>query len=957
MAMLCTVMAWGTTRTAGSFAALQDAISAAAAGDVIQLTADITATSTITVGKSISIDGQNHKISGTVADNGIFKLQGTSDNQLQVTFADVEIENVPASGQNVILYLNGYIDSLAINRCALKCTKNSGNPKPIEFRGTQLQAAKIGIHDSQLYGNTSGYAYRAYNPAILYIDNSQIEGFGCLNFQYPRNAGELGARGTKVYAKNCDFDSPNVHSGGWNSFMAFNFADDGISMELDNCGMNAEVLGNQGQAIFGTNGWNLISRRTEDISIVIKGDNSHINGTFMDPGFIVNYNGDYDDVWENGFWSTYPSDAWWEAHPEANDFNYFYHKDYNLETGYDPAASFASKNTADISLTITGGTYAVNPSEYKWKMHVATSDPETHMPLTWTEKGIAIPDGYEVKEVKQGDVTLYRVVKKAEEKAPGVKYDLNDDVPTDEPGAGNNPASSFDLSTGEDMTLNQEVTTAGYVQVKDHATEGATTVIVDKTAGGDEQRLIINNGLDVQGESSVEVKPGAAIIIGEGGINTQKPENIVIESTEEAQGVLLLDPTITVNQNPELTVKLKTHSKLNAKISPTRWEYTYQRFAIPVMLATAGYVTDDFDPATNEYFDEEEAGVGFESYVWQWTGMKWETTTWNALERSIGYQLANNSKNGDVTYTFTGNLIGNTNTIYEFDVKGFKFFGNSYTAPIMIEELLNGFKEIYPDVEASVWVYNYANKGWKPVTLDDLADGFAYATTIKSMDGFILNLRSANSGVAGVDYTSAIWNNPEINPNATPAPARRSNASTVTNGVIINVAASEVGDDLTLVERDDRNSSFENGADASKVMNESGLNIYAETPAGTLSRVATDNLLGTQITFDAIDEEQYTLSFSNVRGSSYALRDNVTEKVIDLVEGGTYEFTQAANSSVTNRFEIVSVANAPTAIDNVENNVKAKGVYTVLGQYVGEASQWSTLPAGVYVVDGVKVVK
>jgi len=900
MAMLCTVMAWGKDAHVSTIADLSAKLSDESI-ETIYLDADLTYSSEacINILRSVTIDGQGHKISGGGIRTGSTKStmainQGAPDNGNWidlVTLKNLTLQNAISAGQALNVRCN--LTKLVIENCTI-ITTGSGNNQPITFGGNQSAPVDVTINDSYISSGQAGYPLITFNPIALTTSNTTYKGYCALYFKGVNSS--AGSGGSSVTADNCDFDAPNMNppAGGWNSFGVFAIADGGITFDLNNCGFNSQETGSDEQQVFMFKYEGAIAS-IDPCIIHVTGDNSHINGHML-------------------------RDAQTSVRP------YF-------QENYDP-------NAWNHVIEISGGTYAEDPST-----------------VTSGDLAITISTGYEVSEVKQGDVTLYRVVKKAEEKAPGVKYDLNDDVPTDEPGAGNNPASSFDLSTGEDMTLNQKVTTAGYVQVKDHATEGATTVIVDKTAGGDKQRLIINNGLDVQGESSVEVKPGAAIIVGEGGINTEDPSNIVIESTEEAQGVLLLDPTITVNQNPELTVKLKTHSKLNAKKSPTKWEYTYQRFAIPVMLATAGYVSDDFDPEKNEFYDDEEEAVGFESYVWQWTGMQWETTTWNALERSIGYQLSNNSKNGDVTYTFTGNLIGNTNTLYEFDVKGFKFFGNSYTAPIMIEELLKGFKEIYPDVEASVWVYNYANKGWKSVNLDDIADGFAYATTIKSMDGFILNLRSANSGVAGVDYTSAIWNNPDINPKATPAPARRSNASAVSNSVVINVTSANFADEVTFVEREDRDLSFENGADASKFMNENGLNIYAETPAGTLSRVATDNLLGTQITFDAENDNIYTLSFGNVRGSSYALRDNVTEKVIGLVEGETYTFTQAANTSVKNRFEIVASYKMPTAVENVETSAKTKGIYTILGQYMGETTQWSTLPAGVYVVDGVKVVK
>ena len=67
LALFACVSAWGVTRTAGTFAELQDALEAAAAGDVIELTADITwadHAQFLLIDKSISLDGKGKKITG-----------------------------------------------------------------------------------------------------------------------------------------------------------------------------------------------------------------------------------------------------------------------------------------------------------------------------------------------------------------------------------------------------------------------------------------------------------------------------------------------------------------------------------------------------------------------------------------------------------------------------------------------------------------------------------------------------------------------------------------------------------------------------------------------------------------------------------------------------------------------------------------------------------------------------
>ncbi len=450
--------------------------------------------------------------------------------------------------------------------------------------------------------------------------------------------------------------------------------------------------------------------------------------------------------------------------------------------------------------------------------------------------------------------------------------------------------------------------------------------------------------------AQIIVQPGAMFkVTGKQGIVAKSASNIILESNATRQATFLFDPDVTSNRNPNAIVRLTTDCKQTHK-SP--WEYVYQRFAIPVMEGVAP--TNNFDPATHGLFPGQAV---FETYGWRWTGTKWTTiSSWASLKPFTGYQLANSSANGGVQYTFQGELVGNTNGVYDFNKSvGFYFFGNSYTAAMDIETLLLGFKANTPGMEVTVWPYVESALNWKAVTLDDIEDGLAAATYINSMDGFILKLNSGTSNPT-VNYADAIWGNP-IYAGGSTAPARA--RSLVDNSVVITVAAagSEVEDQVTIVERADRTAAFENGADASKYMNPETMNIYADAPAGMLSRVATNNIVGTQISFQAANAEVYTLTLSHVNGSDYAIRDNVTGAMINLSEGTTYTFRQDANSTVNGRFEIVGLAKVPTAIENAEVATSGKGIYTALGQYVGEKDAWSALPAGVYIVDGVKMVK
>jgi len=96
------------------------------------------------------------------------------------------------------------------------------------------------------------------------------------------------------------------------------------------------------------------------------------------------------------------------------------------------------------------------------------------------------------------------------------------------------------------------------------------------------------------------------------------------------------------------------------------------------------------------------------------------------------------------------------------------------------------------------------------------------------------------------------------------------------------------------------------------------------------------------------------MTFSGIEGE-LAIRDNATGAIIAMEEGASYEFAAQPNSAIEGRFEIVGRNNAPTAIDDVEVKANVKGIYTIMGQYLGE--NFNILPAGVYVVNGVKIVK
>jgi hypothetical protein len=619
-----------------------------------------------------------------------------------------------------------------------------------------------------------------------------------------------------------------------------------------------------------------------------------------------------------------------------------------------------------LSISISGGTYPFNPALQGWRKN-STYETEEELNADSNIGLVNIPEGYEVQEVKQGDVTLYRVVKKAAEKTPGVMYDLNDKVAGEGVDNGNNPISSFDLSTGEEMELNQTTTTAGYVQVSDNVVTDpetgdvisttATTIQVGKVENEGtpseakvDQTLVINNGLDVKGDSKVEVQAGSALVIGEGGINTEKPENIVIGADENGAATLLLDPTITVNQTPELTVKMVAKQvgyqpKTN---DPSKNDYYWHRFALPV---------DEIDALPRT------PNVGTSIKFWDYNigeeGNWADIAGLDAMEPFLGYTLCPASAPQDVEYTFKGKLVGNTNNPLNFTKRGFNFFGNSYTGYISLLQLVD---MITGDakLEGSVWVWA-PGQIYEAVSLTMLRDYPsmfpAYKKEVAPMQTFILKLVSDDMPEMEINYESAIWGNPRydaiLRPDATPAP-RRAEANTPAMYIEISAANGKT-DAVMFVESEDLSDAFDNGYDASKFMNEGTINAYSTIEGKDLSIVATNNLEGKTISLNTNEEIAYTLSFKSVIGEGYALEDMATGRVIAIEEGMTYAFAAQPNSTVADRFRIVGVHQVPTSVETTEAKNAANGIYTILGQYVGE--DFEALPAGVYVVDGVKIVK
>ncbi len=426
-------------------------------------------------------------------------------------------------------------------------------------------------------------------------------------------------------------------------------------------------------------------------------------------------------------------------------------------------------------------------------------------------------------------------------------------------------------------------------------------------------------GVNIANGGQLVVEPGAIVTVGATGLVTTEEEALVIEATEEDQGVFLLQPNVTENTQPKATVKLVTKCKqVDAN------EFIWERFAIPTVDGSAT-IYDNEGLDTVHYYG---GGSSLLEGLYEWDGNDWAgVSSWKNLQPFKGYQLTNNSMYGNVVYTFEGNLVGNGDIDYQFAQSGFGFFGNSYTGDI---DILKFFESFGDDMQKTIWIYDYYVDAFKSITESSYGSVYygkrnarhGLITDIRSMQAFLMNTFAEGESATSLDYSAAIWGNPKYGlvSNGGGAPAR---AAANEDMFTVYVSGAKQEDEVSFIRSNEYSAAFDNGADASKWMN-NGLNIYVTTENGDMSAVASDEIVNMTIAFQSGNETEYTLGFDNLRGEQFELRDVLTGATIQMTEGATYTFSQAANTTVPARFQIVAAHKVPTGIEDVNAPVMQK---------------------------------
>ncbi|MBR6017940.1 MAG: G8 domain-containing protein [Paludibacteraceae bacterium] len=461
------------------------------------------------------------------------------------------------------------------------------------------------------------------------------------------------------------------------------------------------------------------------------------------------------------------------------------------------------------------------------------------------------------------------------------------------------------------------------------AGEGASLTVQDGTT------LNVENGMNIADGGKLVVDAGARVTVGAGGVVAANDDAVEIKTAEGKSGIFMIAPTVTENTHPMAKVELKSKAYKRGEN-----DYVWQRFGLP------GYMTG-----------VTRADMEYDHVTYPTSVKKVVNQNWANMENDDEfvpfkcYALTTNNPVAGAVYTFTCPLMGNGNAELEL-TDNWNYYANSYTAPITISQMISDFATNYPSVSATVYLYDPETDWWFEINNATQYLHPTWPKTIEPMQAFIFQ-RMASGDNPVINYQNQIWD-PIMTPPASPAPAREQVAPFGT-ALIEITAADGSKDNVSLVAGNQFSSAFDNAYDATKYMNDASFNLFADANNEKMSIIATDNLEGTTLSMTTKEQTSFTMAISNVNAMDYAIRDNLTGTVIELVEGATYMFSTQANANVEGRFEIIPVAKMPTAIDNIEETAAVKGIYTVTGQFVG--NNYHALPAGVYVVDGKKIVK
>ena len=445
-------------------------------------------------------------------------------------------------------------------------------------------------------------------------------------------------------------------------------------------------------------------------------------------------------------------------------------------------------------------------------------------------------------------------------------------------------------------------------------------------------------GSVVLGENAqIIVEPGATFkVTKKDGIYARQTSNLILQTEAGNPSIFLFNPAVSTNAHPHATVQFKSVKSFFESMSNYQWE----RFGLPTWKTVLGI-------SCNKPALETDIQVYTEDGTWEDLGILKGSSFTNIAKLNkpfISFNLLPNTGSAtpaEATYSFEGELTGNMDASLNVHSK-WTAFANSYSAYVDGAQMVAGLD--VTNVDKAIYLGEHTGNGhytWTPYDAEWIG-----SKKLAPMEAFILYNGGNVAEALSINYKNSVYD-PAVP--ASPTPRRAASNKTAKMRIVVMNAQGE-WDDVKITEKS------ENLNNATKYMNE-GMNMYAHLGEEKLGIIAREDLDGTYFGFSTEFGGEFTISFTNVEGREFELVDLEKNASIIVAEGNTYTFKAARNSTSDYRFKLVSSRKVPTAIDNVNTEKNVSGIYTMMGQYVGDLNLWNTLPAGVYVVNGEKRVK
>ena len=171
--LLLAPSASATTYQVNTFFELQTSISAANAGDIIEFSKDVIATSQVTISRAITIDGKGFTLSVAtpgVNESGLNNASASTNSIFSVTTSTkAVVKNMTLLGGNNSTGAIGVTGKLELNNVKIERSRNSGSGG-----GAIRNSGTLEVTDSYLRRNSALFGGGVYNSGTLIMSNSSL---------------------------------------------------------------------------------------------------------------------------------------------------------------------------------------------------------------------------------------------------------------------------------------------------------------------------------------------------------------------------------------------------------------------------------------------------------------------------------------------------------------------------------------------------------------------------------------------------------------------------------------------------------------------------------------------------------------------------------------------------------------------------------------------------------------